>query len=134
VLSAGLLDRSGEQGTTSVSGSGPTVCKPANHSVKMDFTAWKNYNDIAGVILRIVELKANDSGLAILLFDRFISELVSVNAVGLGIICCSLLVWHVVSFDCFFGSKLALLSSLPDWFLQSLFLKVLHSANGVIRR
>jgi hypothetical protein len=51
------------------------------------------------MILGIVKLEANDGGLAVFLFDRFISELISVNAIGLGIVSCSLLVWHVVSLN-----------------------------------
>jgi len=34
-----------------------------------------------------------------LLLDSFISELVSVNAISLRIVCGSLLVWHVVSLE-----------------------------------
>jgi hypothetical protein len=88
------LNRSGKQGATPVGGSGPTVGKSANHSVKMDFITGKNYDDIAGVIQRIVELKANDGGLAILLLDGFIGEFIGINAMSLGIVCGSLLVWH----------------------------------------
>jgi len=80
---ADLLNCSRKQRIAPVGGYGPTVSKPANHSMKMDFAARKNYNDIASVILRIVKLKADDCGLAILLFEGFISEVVSVNAVGL---------------------------------------------------
>jgi hypothetical protein len=50
------------------------------------------------MILRVVELKSNDGGLPILLLDGFVSELVSIDAVSLGVVCCSLLVWHAVSF------------------------------------
>jgi hypothetical protein len=75
------------------------------------------------VILRIGQLKPHNGSLAIRLFQGLVSEFVGVNAVGLGIVSGSLLVWHVISLKEKAGNLIELIQ-------QSLFLKVEHSANS----
>jgi hypothetical protein len=50
------------------------------------------------MVLGIFELESHHSGLAVLLLNRFVTEFVRINAVGLRIVSCSLLVWHDISF------------------------------------
>jgi hypothetical protein len=71
--------------------------------MEVDFVSSKHYEHIAGVILGIVELKSNNRRLPIVLLDGFIVEIISINAIGLRIVCCSLLVWHVISLATRFG-------------------------------
>jgi hypothetical protein len=63
--------------------------------VKVDFAFRKYHYYIAGVIARIFEREPDHRGLAVLLLQRFIRKRVSINYVGLRIVCDSLLVWHV---------------------------------------
>jgi VWFA-related protein len=124
-----LLNCSWQERAATVSGSGPTIRKSANHPMKMYFTTCKNDDDVPRMILGIAQFKPHNRGLAIRLLDGFIGECVRVNAIGLGIVSCSLLVWHVISSRkkagsyCRFPTLLKLIRGL-------LFLKVTYSANS----
>src|SRR5712692_5139726 len=93
-LSARLLYRRWQERAAPVCGCRPTVANLPNHSVKMNLCPRQDEDDIAGLIAQILEFKANDARLAILLFNRFEGKGLRVDQISLCMSSGSLCVWH----------------------------------------
>ena len=78
-----------------IAGDGPTVRQLPDHAVEIDLAPAQDNQNIARVILRILQPKPDYRRLAILLLQRLKVESISIRDVGLRIVGYALFVRHV---------------------------------------